>query len=120
MAHMRPEYATSLKWLVERPDGGSERFDELSDAYELIMHDTDIGNGESYVLIAEKGWWARLSASGYLDCTDWHGPFPGLEEARNCIVDTYDVHPDTGEDLGEDADLWQAANHQAPATQETM
>ena len=24
---------------------------------------------------ATRGWYWRLSASGYLDCTDWSGPF---------------------------------------------
>ncbi len=46
-----------------------------------------------------RGWWCRLSASGYLDCTDWSGPYPTEGAARNAIEDTYDVDCETGEDL---------------------
>jgi hypothetical protein len=35
-------------------------------------------------------WWARLSASGYLDATDWIGPFKTLAEARAGVSDTFD------------------------------
>lgn len=35
------------------------------------------------------GIYCRLSASGYLDCTDWHGPFKTIEEAAQCLVDLY-------------------------------
>ena len=35
------------------------------------------------------GIYCRLSASGYLDCTDWHGPFATIDEAAQCLIDTY-------------------------------
>jgi hypothetical protein len=35
------------------------------------------------------GLYCRLSASGYLDCTDWHGPFATLEECADCLMDNY-------------------------------
>ncbi len=54
---------------------------------------------EQRILAIEDGWWFRLSAPGYLDCTDWHGPFDAEHEAREFVQDYYDVHPDTGEDL---------------------
>ena len=32
------------------------------------------------------GWYHRLSANGYMDCTDWTGPFDSeLDAARDCI-----------------------------------
>lgn len=32
-----------------------------------------------------EGWFARMSAPGYLDCTDWIGPYDTAEEAeREC------------------------------------
>ena len=37
----------------------------------------------------EEGWLVRLSADGYMDCTDWHGPFQTEEEAVEAIVDAY-------------------------------
>ncbi len=35
------------------------------------------------------GIYCRLSASGYLDCTDWHGPFETVADAAQCLIDTY-------------------------------
>mgnify|MGYP003375598234 CR=1 FL=1 len=35
------------------------------------------------------GYLVRLSASGYMDCTDWIGPFDTEEEAWEALVDTY-------------------------------
>lgn len=37
------------------------------------------------------GWYGRLSASGYLDCTDWSGPFASYEEALAHVMDLYEV-----------------------------
>jgi len=36
------------------------------------------------------GWGARLSAPGYLDCTDW-SVFDTEREAKEYLRDTYDV-----------------------------
>jgi hypothetical protein len=36
-----------------------------------------------------RGWLVRLSAPGYMDCTDWMGPFETEEEAVQAIVDAY-------------------------------
>ncbi len=38
----------------------------------------------------KEGYGARLSARGYLDCTDW-SVFDTEEEAREFLIDTYDV-----------------------------
>lgn len=46
-----------------------------------------------------EGWFARLSAPGYMDCTEWSGPFDTEKEAREHIADMFDVDPDTGEDI---------------------
>ena len=37
----------------------------------------------------EPGWYARLSAPGYLDCTDWVGPYDTEEEALEALFDVY-------------------------------
>lgn len=39
---------------------------------------------------AEAGYYCRLSASGYLDCTDWSGPFETQREAEEHLVEMYD------------------------------
>lgn len=38
-----------------------------------------------------EGWYARLSAPGYLDCSDWHGPFKTEAEALDELVEQYDL-----------------------------
>jgi len=48
-----------------------------------------------------KGFWHRLSASGYMDCTDWSGPFPTEAEAREDASQMYDICA-CGADLDED------------------
>ena len=47
------------------------------------------------------GWWSRLSAPGYMDCTDWSGPYDTRAEAKAALVDLYDVDPDTGDELAD-------------------
>lgn len=37
----------------------------------------------------DDGIYCRLSASGYLDCTDWHGPFETIEQAAQFMIVTY-------------------------------
>ena len=37
----------------------------------------------------QEGWLFRLSASGYLDCTDWDGPYESQVEALIALVDLY-------------------------------
>ena len=35
------------------------------------------------------GWYHRLSAPGYLDCTDWSGPFQFRADAEEDCADVY-------------------------------
>ena len=50
-----------------------------------------------------KGWFARLSAPGYLDSTDWMGPFKTEEEAIQALKDQYgDDDFDDDEEFGDD------------------
>jgi len=38
---------------------------------------------------AYAGWYSRLSAPGFLDCTDWNGPFKSATAAKRYLVDLY-------------------------------
>lgn len=40
---------------------------------------------------AESGFYGRLSASGYLDCTDWEGPYPKAWMALRNVCDLFEV-----------------------------
>ena len=44
------------------------------------------------------GWYSRLSASGYMDCTEWSGPFETEEQAAADLVETHDDGNDTDSD----------------------
>jgi len=46
--------------------------------------------GELDYIIEVEGWGARLSAPGYLDCTDWV-VFPTEKQAREYLVEMYDI-----------------------------
>jgi hypothetical protein len=97
MAHMIPEYVKTQKWNLTKPNGDEEIFDDVRDAGDYIdKHATD---KDDYVITCARGWFARLSAPGYLDCTEWGGPFDTAFDARQYIVDTYDVDATTGDEL---------------------
>ena len=49
-----------------------------------------------------SGWFARLSAPGFMDCTEWEGPFDTEWEAKAEIFENYEVCPDCGADLDDD------------------
>jgi len=37
------------------------------------------------------GWCARLDEAGYLDCTDWLGPYESIEQATEALADDLEV-----------------------------
>lgn len=84
------------------PEYTDEPFDLVSNEYGdeyVIPHGyADLIDGETLEPCG-PGYFARLTAPGYMDCTDWAGPYDTLEEARAYILETYDVDPDTGEDV---------------------
>lgn len=57
---------------------------------------------DAKVISRATGWFCQLSASGYMDQTGWDGPFGTEQEARDHIIDTFEVDPDTGDDLEEE------------------
>ena len=72
-----------------RPEATYWEGDELA---EMAMHQ------EIEAADADPGWYSRLSAAGYLDCTDWSGPFETEGEALDYICDLHEVDRD-GEPL---------------------
>ena len=44
---------------------------------------------ESGLDVEDGAIYARLSASGFLDCTDWSGPFDTLDAAADELVRLY-------------------------------
>lgn len=56
-----------------------------ADYVDTSMGDTDSGKEEAKAY----GYFARLSAPGYMDCTEWDGPFKSISEASRHLVDMY-------------------------------
>lgn len=44
------------------------------------------------------GFFARLSMPGYLDCTEWQGPYATEEEALKALADQYDLEEENDDD----------------------
>lgn len=89
MAFMEPDYYEGT--MVETNDGLVPR-----DEHEEHLH------GKETSLVT--GCFYRLSASGYMDCTEWTGPFETEALAREDLSSTFDCDPDTGDDLEESDD----------------
>lgn len=100
MAFMQPVYTCEDFVRFEDALGETHCFprDVLSD--EQIRRDYTLAKDLEIETITGK-WWARLSAAGYLDATDWSGPFLTEAEARSEIERIYDIDPDTGEEMSE-------------------
>jgi len=109
MAFMKPQY----------DDGAFERYE--NDKCETFIvpagtcsasdiDDMDISLTEHTI----GKWYYRLSASGYMDRTEWTGPFDTEEEARADLSDVYNCDPDTG-DLLEDEETVQSLSHSGAA-----
>jgi len=65
----------------------------------VILHPDAFDIKEHYTLLKgerwrkQTGWYGRLSAPGYLDCTDWSGPYSSEREASEALNDMYDGDP---------------------------
>lgn len=90
MAFMQPQYTTEP--FITYEDGAGE---SIAIPLEYFNSDDAHRNVER---IDDKHW-CRLSAPGYMDCTDWEGPFDSLEEAKEHITNTFMVDADTGAEL---------------------
>jgi hypothetical protein len=52
-------------------------------------HDIEEVIIESGLDFESEGFYCRLSADGYMDCTDWHGPFDSISACARHLVETY-------------------------------
>ena len=55
-------------------------------------------------VVKARGWYCRLSASGYMDCTDWDGPFTSQLRAEEHLVETHDDGNDDDAEETNDTD----------------
>jgi hypothetical protein len=103
MAFMTPEYVKA-KFIHCDKDGIWYPADQFSVAEVIEMCD-----GEEDWVHTAKGYFHRLSASGYTDATDWSGPFDSLDDARWDLHHAYSVDPDEGRDIED----WEDENETA-------
>ena len=97
MPHMIPQYVREDFFTGEGLDGSvSAPADVFRDADDFA---TSTGCDRDTVEVVRDHVWARLSAPGYLDATEWLGPFDTLAEAGAELAELYDVDADTGEAL---------------------
>ena len=88
--------ATFMKNAVEY---GTFYVGETTEGTVILHHDVFEIEREHYQLLRgerwhkQPGWYGRLSAPGYLDCTDWSGPYPSEREASEALNDMYDGNP---------------------------
>lgn len=101
MSFMIPEYDEATPrnpfWEVETPHGESSFLPSECGPREVILRDH--AEPGDIVRPISAGWFHRLSVPGYMDATDWSGPFDTIAEARQDLSDLYDIDPDTGEEL---------------------
>jgi flavoprotein len=76
-----------------------EYYDEIDKCYCLVSKD-DYSKSMGEITNEYLGVLWRLSAPGYLDCTDWC-PADDIRNARKMVVEMYNVDPFSGEDLGD-------------------
>lgn len=110
MSHLQPQAVYDL-FLVCETTGGVEMFPAdlvgVEEPFPEVILSTDastdpvdadmVGRMEPYLnhgyelLSVEcvKGWFARLSAPGYMDCTEWCGPFPSEDAALAHLEEMY-------------------------------
>jgi hypothetical protein len=59
----------------------------------FLLSDHLSKDGDAVSIERASGWWSRLSAPGYLDCTDWQGPYKTEDEALADLAETHDICP---------------------------
>jgi hypothetical protein len=108
MAFMQPQITDKARWLKgEGLDGGThyapdDVFSKVQFAKDVLGYDEDRIDYELCETIETiTGWGVRLSAPGYMDCTDWE-VFTDHDEARVRYMELRDESRDEEESEGEE------------------
>ena len=83
---MEPEITEKQTWYVVEGNCGTDFVPADVCAVADIADYVESSTIESVETM--EGYGARLSASGYLDCTDW-SVFDSIKEAAQYLIDTY-------------------------------
>jgi hypothetical protein len=90
MGFMKPEIVCGVFWSVENNHGESSLVPS-----DLVPNKPTLKDFEPYVegkpteFTRKDGIFARMSAPGYMDCTEWDGPFPTRHAAELHLAEFY-------------------------------
>ncbi len=81
--------------------------DDITEANEAILKALEpyIEGSEVYEIAEFTGWYARLSAPGYLDCTEWVGPYATAKGALDAVKEEYECDDEGDFDDGDGPDM---------------
>jgi methionyl-tRNA synthetase len=98
MAFMEPEIIHTTMYSAEKHEE-TLTFPSVHFGKADVASEADVEEAE---IEEQTGWWARLSAPGYMDATDWSGPFDSEAEAKAALAEEYDLCPKCLEELNTD------------------
>lgn len=90
---MVPEVYEGSMWVVE--DVWGQSFSFPADMFSKKEARNYVSHARSTESMS--GIFVRLSAPGYMDCTEWDGPFTTEEEALEHLKETYDLEDEEDE-----------------------
>lgn len=79
-------------WTRDNDTCWSPRSGSVADVPTDIAEYCENDRAESVKVVT--GWFARLIAPGYLDCTDWSGPYATEAEALSALANDYGTDDD--------------------------
>lgn len=82
---MEPETFLGEMWVGENTNGDYFMYPADSFGKDEILSQ----EGKDSEIELQKGWWGRMSAPGYLDATDWMGPYESEEALLTELQDMY-------------------------------
>jgi len=91
---MQPQSVKMTCYHVETSHGTEIIPADLVGSSPDLLAFADYCEGEPEEFTRESGWYARLSAPGYMDCTSWTGPHSSEREALGDLADTFDLELD--------------------------
>lgn len=127
MSHMQLEYEFATFVVVDGPYGGESipvdvcgnlpDYEETiadcpdgtdpDDYYKEVAFAAVAGyceNVECYEIEEKSGWYGRISAPGYMDASDWSGPYDSEAECKRALCEDYDMCPACGQSTSDDYD----------------
>ncbi len=75
---------------------------ETTEDADILDAVSEYVEGEPYDVTLKEGYCARYSAPGYLDCTDWCGPYDTSEQAETECREVYGDEDEESEETDTD------------------